>query len=52
MSIVTKPASEDYLSNYDRIFRKDKESKPLTDSRKDKQNGSEIKTKTSGRHKG
>lgn len=38
MNIVTKPASEEYLSNYDRIFR-NKESKPVKDSQEVKQNG-------------
>ena len=37
--LQTKPASEDYLSNYDRIFRQNKESKPIEDSQKDIQNG-------------
>jgi hypothetical protein len=49
--LQTKPASEDYLSNYDRIFRQNKESKPIEDSQKDIQNGSEITQDASGRCK-
>lgn len=38
MSIVTKPASKDYLDNYDRIFNKDSVL-VIENNQKDSQNG-------------
>jgi hypothetical protein len=40
----TQISEEEAEANWQRIFGKHKESKPIEDSQKDRQNGSEIKT--------
>lgn len=39
--LVTKPASEAYLENYDKIFRKDKQTETDLDSDKESEEKSE-----------
>jgi len=48
--IITKPATKDYLDNYDAIFRKNNV-KEVENNHKDSQNGSTTKTKTPRRNK-